>query len=240
NKNFKSLFTYFKKADRRNERLIKSFEVTAKQIQEVSQAQVDNLGGFEESVEELKNFTTSLLTEQEEVHAALADIKNENKELVNTMAAHNKTFKDIFGTELTSELSGIKTYLGDLNKGFDQVGQSIGTLPDALHVINQTHAENKTLLTDRLDDLKEFNRTFNNHLKKHTTESENFDRRMQEATSTFDQMAAKNNQLITDINKMVTKVNQNYNYRTRILATSVDELIIMLQRYIVNFICTLC
>lgn len=234
NKNFKLLFTYFKKADRRNERLIESFEVTANQIQEVSQAQVENLGTFEESVEELKNFTTSLLTEQEEVHAALADIKNENKELVNTMAAHNKTFKDIFGTELSAELSGIKTYLGDLNKGFDQVGQSIGTLPDALHVINQTHAENKTLLTDRLDDLKEFNRTFNNHLKKHTTESENFDRRMQEATSTFDQMAAKNNQLITDINQMVTQVNQNYNDRDRKLETSVDVLKDTLASYVAN------
>src|SRR5699024_340424 len=55
NKNFDSLFSYFKKADQRNERLLKSFEKSTGKMEEVSQAQIDSLSGFNESVGELKN-----------------------------------------------------------------------------------------------------------------------------------------------------------------------------------------
>lgn len=234
NKNFNSLFSYFKKSDRRHERLVDSFENTTNKMQEVSQAQIDNFQAFEESVEELKDFTTSILTEQEDVHESLADIKSESKELVKAIDVHNETFKKIFGYGLSAELAGIKSYLGELTKGFDKVGNSIGTLPDALEVINQTQAEHKTLLSERLDDLKEFNRTFNNHLKNHTVESENFDNRMRETASTFDQMGSKNNQLINEIKHMMAQVHQNFTERDRQLETNVELLKDTLANYIAN------
>lgn len=234
NKNFNSLFSYFKKSDRRHERLVDSFENTTNKMQEVSQAQIDNFQAFEESVEELKDFTTSILTEQEDVHESLADIKSESKELVKAIDVHNETFKKIFGYGLSAELAGIKSYLGELTKGFDKVGNSIGTLPDALEVINQTQAEHKTLLSERLDDLKEFNRTFNNHLKNHTVESENFDNRMRETASTFDQMGSKNNQLINEIKHMMDQVHQNFTERDRQLETNVELLKDTLANYVAN------
>jgi len=234
NNNFNSLFSYFKKSDRRHERLVDSFDQSFKRVQDVSQKQLDSFEVFDDSVEALKDFTTSLLTEQEAVHTSLADITNENKVLVSTMAEHNDTFKAVFGNELSSELSGIKSYLGDLIKGFDNVGHAMGSLPEALDIINQTQAEHKHLLSERFDDLKEFNRTFDNHLKNHTTESKTFENHMREATSTFEQMTSANNQLISDIKQTISKVNSGFSDRDRQLEKNVDILKETLSNYVAN------
>src|SRR5699024_11845115 len=108
NNNFNSLFSYFKKSDRRHERLVDSFDQSFKRVQDVSQKQLDSFEVFDDSGEALKDFTTSLLTEQEAVHKSLATMTKDNKVLVSTMAEHNDTFKAVFGNELSSELSGIK------------------------------------------------------------------------------------------------------------------------------------
>jgi|SRR5690625_640887 len=234
NKNFNSLFSYFKKSDRRHERLVDSFDQSFKRVQDVSQKQLDSFDAFDDSVENLKDFTTSLLTEQETIHTSLADINNENKVLVDTMAKHNDTFKDVFGNELNSELSGIKSYLGNLIKGFDNIGHAIGSLPEALDIINQTQAEHKHLLSERFDDLKEFNRTFDNHLKNHTTESKTFENHIREAVSTFEQMTSSNNQLISDIKQTISKVNSGFSERDRQLERNVDILKETLSHYVAN------
>src|SRR5690625_467457 len=48
NKNFASLFTYFKKTDRKNERMAEAFEQTTQKSQEVAQTQIDSLQQFAE------------------------------------------------------------------------------------------------------------------------------------------------------------------------------------------------
>lgn len=234
NKNFKSLFNYFKKSDRRNERLVETFENTITKMNEVTQAQIDNFKVYEESVDELKEFTSSVLVEQQGVNDSLTDIKNENKNLVDTMGEHNRTFKKVFGSDLETELSGIKSYLNELRKGFDTVGNSIGTLPDALDVINKTQAEYKTLLTDRFDDLKEFNRTFNNHLKSHSTYSDNLNSQMNKASTTFEQMASKNNKLLNNINETNLQVKKTFSERDRQIDTNVEMLKSTLANYVAN------
>lgn len=234
NKNFEALFSYFKKSDRRNERLVETFEHSLGKMQGVSQAQIDSFQAFDASADDLKNFTSSLLTEQEEVLQSFSDIRDEHQSLVKTMGTHNETFKHIFGSDLSTELAGIKKYLNDLNNGFDKVDHSMGALPGALEVIHQTQAEQKTWLSDRLDDLKDFNQTFNQHLKRHTTETNNFEQQMRDVSSTFEQMAEKNNQLIRDINQTVSQMERTFSNRERQLESNVEMMKDTLAQYVAN------
>src|SRR5690625_981223 len=224
NENFASLFSYFQKIDRKNERIATVFEQTYEKIQDVSQAQVDSLQTFDASVTELKEFTASLLEGQADVRDALENIVQKTHGLVDTIGAYQRALKEIFGDDLGARLSGIATYLGELSKGFDRVGESITTLPEALEVINQTQAEHKHLLADRFQELKHFNQTFHDHLKKHETDSISFEKHMRDAASTYELMATKNNQLISEINRMVTDMNQTFTDREQKLESNVGAL----------------
>src|SRR5699024_7604029 len=142
--------------------------------------------------------------------------------------------KQVFGSDLSSKLTGIITNLGDLSKDFDKMGGSISQLPQALEVINQTQAEYKYLLSDRFDELKEFNRTFNNHLKAHSEESKAFERQMQEAAQTYEKLGMQNNQLIHEINKTISQINQSFQQRENQVDASVDVLKNTLSNYVAN------
>lgn len=232
NENFDSLFSYFKNLDRKNERMVKAFENTFEKVKEVSTAQVDTLDKFDESVVDLKTFTSSILQEQKSVQDTFDRIMHQCNELTNKMEAHNKDFKQVFGSDLHSELSGISSYLGQLTKDFDRLGESIVQLPQALEVINRTQAEHKHLLSDRFEELKEFNRNFNEHLKKHVTDSMAFEKHMQEASQTYEQVGMKNNQLIQEINSTITQMNQVFHNKENQLEASVGILKDTLSSYV--------
>src|SRR5699024_8404426 len=203
--------------------MTEAFEHTYNNIQNVSEAQVQSLHEFDASVTELKDFTSSLLEGQADVRKTLENIIHRTEQLVNTMGAHHRTFKEIFGDDLPIQLSSISTYLEDLKKGFDHVGESIGTLPEALEVINQTQTEHRHLLADRFRELKEFNQTFSHHLKNHENEAANFTTQMRKTASTFEQMATKNSELIHDIHRMLDKVNQLFSQRDQQLDANVSS-----------------
>ncbi|MFB4168299.1 MotA/TolQ/ExbB proton channel family protein [Virgibacillus sp. JSM 102003] len=234
NDNFDSLFSYFKRMDGKNERMAKAFENTYEKVKEVSTAQMDTLNQFEESVVELKSFTSSIMEGQESIQAAFEKITQKNNDLANKMDAHNKEFKQVFGSDLSSKLAGIISYIGELSKQFDKMGDSIVQLPHALEVINQTQTEYKYLLTDRFDELKEFNRTFNSHLKAHSEESKAFERQVNEATHTYEKIGMQNNQLINDINKTISQMNNMFNQRENQLEVNVDVLKNTLSNYVAN------
>src|SRR5690625_2971937 len=196
NKNFDSLFSYFKKMDSRNERMTKAFEHTYEKINEASAAQLKTLSHFEESVEDVKNFTSSLLEEQKTMQDAFEKIEQKVTTLADQMGTHNKEFKKLFGDDITGKLTGIITYLRELSDDFDKMGSSLTKLPDALDIINQTQAEYKHLLSDRFQELKEFNRTFNDHLQTHAQDSRSFERNIQEASRSYEQIGMKNNEMI--------------------------------------------
>ncbi|QKY68667.1 MotA/TolQ/ExbB proton channel family protein [Lentibacillus sp. CBA3610] len=232
NNNFDSLFSYFKKMDGKNERMAKAFENTYERVKDVSQAQMDTLNQFEESASELKSFTSSIMEEQQAIHSKFEKITQQSHDLAETMAAHNKEFKQIFGTDVSSKLTGIISQIGELSKDFERIGGPISQLPQALDVINQTQAEYKYLLADRFDELKEFNRTFNNHLKAHSEESKAFERQVQEATQTYEKLGMQNNQLIQDINKTISQMNNTFNQRENQVEASVDILKNTLSNYV--------
>lgn len=225
NKNFDQLFSYFKKMDQRNEQMARTFEHTHKKIEEVSTIQIDTLTHFEDTVVDLKTFTSSILDGQQ-------TISTESQRLVRHMEEQNKEFKQIFGKDLGTKLAGITTYLSELSNGFDRLGGSIVQLPDALETINQAQTEYKHLLSDRFDELKQFNQDFNNHLKAHTADSLSFEKHVREATNTYEQLGTRNKQLLADINTTISKMNNTFNQKENQLEANVSILKDTLSNYV--------
>ncbi|MGM8364354.1 MotA/TolQ/ExbB proton channel family protein [Virgibacillus sp. W0181] len=207
NKNFDTLFSYFKKVDGKNERMVKAMEHTHENIKEVANAQVNTLAQFETSVEELKEFILSIVETQQSLQDSFQKMNHKSSDLVEKMGEHNKEFKNVFGGNLSSQLAGIVSNLSELSKDFDMLENAIKGLPEALDIINQTQAEYKHLLSDRFDELKEFNRSFNNHLKSHADESRNFEKQLHDASQTYEQMSLKNSQLLSEMNTMISHMN---------------------------------
>lgn len=234
NHNFDSLFSYFKKMDGRNEQLAKLFENTYEKIKKVAVTQMDTLNEFENAVSELKDFISSIMKGQDHIQDSFQNVIQKSNDMVDKMTHHNKEFKQVFGEDLSSQLSGIRSYIGELSKDFDQFGHSIVKLPQALEVINETQAEYRHLLSDRFEELKEFNRSFSNHLKVHTSDSALFERNMHEASKTYEQVGVKNNQLINDINETITEMGHAFNRRENQMEVSVGILKDTLTKYVAS------
>ncbi|API93598.1 MULTISPECIES: MotA/TolQ/ExbB proton channel family protein [unclassified Virgibacillus] len=234
NENFATLFTYFKRMDSHNERQMKAFEQTYEKIKATTALQIDGFQSFEASMEDMKQFTSSLLDEQASMQHAFSTVNEKTKQLVTQMDLQNKEFKSIFGADLSTKLTGIIQQLNELSREFDKMGDSLTQLPSALEVIHQTQAEYKHLLSDRFQELKEFNRTFSNHIKSHATNTMTFEKHMQEAASSFDQIAMKNGQLLQEINRTISQITQSLQQRENQWDNSVHILKDTLANYIHN------
>ncbi|MBU9723582.1 MULTISPECIES: MotA/TolQ/ExbB proton channel family protein [Bacillaceae] len=234
NKNFDHLFTYFNNMDKRNERMASAFQETYNKISEMSKTQMETLNQFDESVGDWKNYIASISDKQDAIHGAFERVIGQSDNLVKLMKENNKQFKSIFGDDVSSKLTGISTYLRELKGDFDKLGNSIVQLPDALETINSTQAEYKHLLSDRFDDLKQFNQEFNNHLKNHYADSKAFEKQLNDATNSFDQMGMKNSQLLNEINRVITQMTDSFNHRESQIESSVGVLKDILSRYVNN------
>lgn len=232
NKNFKTLFTYFKNIDRKNERMTAAFENSHEKIQQVSEAQIKTLHEFDHSIKDLKAFTSAIVKEQRNVGTSLGEVNRKTGELVEKMNHHNDELKHIFGHDLSSNVAGVASNLKELKGGFDQVGHSIGQLPQALEVINQTQAEFRHILSDRFQELRQFNQTFGDHLKAHAADSQSFEKRLHDTMHTYEQIGMKNNQLIQEINHMIIQMDQVLNKRENQVEMSVGVLKDTLASYV--------
>ncbi len=110
----------------------------------------------------------------------------------------------------------------------------------------------KHLLSDRFRELEEFNRiniccltvfvslrnliehTFSEHLRDHSTQSTAFEQNVVEASRTYEQMGMKNNQVITEMNAVLAKMNQSFQQRERQLDAGVDLLKETITNYVAN------
>lgn len=234
NKNFATLFSYFKRMDSHNERQVKAFEQTYEKIKEATVSQMDMLQNFLNSTEEVKKFTSSLLDEQASLHQNFTAIQEKSKQLVVQMESQNSEFRSIFGADLSTKLSGVIEQLHGLSREFDKMGDGLTQLPNALEVINQTQAEYKHLLSDRFQELKEFNRTFSNHIKSQATNTMAFEKHLQQTISSFEQIAMKNSQLLQEINGAISQMTQTHQQRENLLDNSVHVLKDTLANYVHN------
>src|SRR5699024_5196758 len=121
NKNFDTLFAYFKKNEQKNERMAHAFEQTDEKMNTLTDPQIEAMGNVEESTSSLKTFTSDIFDGQEGLHDAYGKIQQETHQLVENMALHNDTFKRIFGSDLSTKLSGLLTYIRTLSGGFDKM-----------------------------------------------------------------------------------------------------------------------
>ncbi|WNF38540.1 MotA/TolQ/ExbB proton channel family protein [Bacillaceae bacterium IKA-2] len=234
NKNFDQLFIYFYKMDSRNERMTSAFTETYKKVAELSNSQTETLNQFQTSVVELKDYFSSIANRQESIHATFERTVAQSDNLVRMMKENNKQFKGIFGDDVSSKLSGINTYLKELRNDFDKLGNSIVMLPDALETISLAQGEYKNLLSDRFDELKQFNKDFNNHLKAHSTDSQLFEKHLNDASRSYQQVGVKNSQLLSEINRTVTQMTDSFNHREKGIESSVGVLKDTLSRYVAN------
>ena len=234
NKNFDQLFSYFKKTDERNERMAMTFENAYKRIEEALSAQIDTLNHFEDTSTDLKTFTSSIVQGQQTVVDSLEKSNKESHHLVDQMKEQNRAFKQVFGSDLSSKLLGITSYLSELSKHFDKLEESFVHLPGALQTINDTQAEYKVLLSDRFDDLKHFNIDFNNHLKIHSVDSSTFEKHMLEATKTYEHVGIQNKQLLNDINVAISQMNGAFNQRENQVEANVGILKDTLSKYVTS------
>ncbi|GIO25870.1 hypothetical protein J43TS3_04810 [Ornithinibacillus bavariensis] len=234
NENFASLFTYFQRAEEKHEKMVQTVEGTYEKMKDVSDTQLNSLHQIETVVSDLKQFTSSVLHVQKGIQESFTKMNQQSDQLVQKMDLHNKEFKQIFGSDLSSRLAGITTYLGELAQDFNRFGESLAGLPEALQVINNTQSEYRHLLADRFEELKHFNRTFSNHLKDHTTDSLAFERHLREATKTYEQVGIKNNQLIQEIDTKISCLNQVFNQRDSQLESSINTLKDTFTNYVTN------
>lgn len=234
NKNFDQLFSYFYKMDQRNEKMTSAFIETYKKIKDVSTSQTETLNHFQNSVIDLKDYFSSVASRQESIHGSFERVTAQNDNLVKIMKENNQQFKAIFGEDLSSKLTGINIYLKELRHDFDKLGNSIVRLPDALETINTAQVEYKSLLSDRLDELKQFNQEFNNHLKAHSMDSQAFEKHLNDATRSYEQIGMKNNQLLGEIDRTISQMTDSFNHREKGLESSVGILKDTLSRYVAN------
>lgn len=232
NNNFDRMFTYFEQNDKRQERVMSRFEQTYDQIEQVQTAQLHSFTTFDGTVEQLKDFTTNSLQEQKEIQPALQAITDEIHRLATSMEEHQTTLTDIFGDDLHTSLASMTSYISELAKGFDQVGQSIVTLPKALDVINDTQAKHKDLLTDRFQELKDFNERFHHHIEQHANQSTTFEQQIREASQSYEQMTEKNRELMQEINRMIENIKQTFSQRDHELESNVTMVKDTLANYV--------
>ncbi|OIJ19457.1 hypothetical protein BKP45_13515 [Anaerobacillus alkalidiazotrophicus] len=234
NKNFDQLFSYFYKMDQRNEKMTAAFTETYKKVSDLTNSQTETLNEFQTSVSDLKDFFSTISERQEAMYGAFERMNVQSDNLVKLMKENNRQFKGIFGDDLSSKLLGITTYLKELRKDFDRLGTSIVRLPEALDMINRAQEEYKSLLSGRFDELKQFNQDFSNHLKVHTVDSQTFEKNLNDASRSYEQIGIKNQQLLNEINRTITQITDSFNHRENQIEASVGVLKDTLSRYVAN------
>ncbi|WP_227937568.1 MotA/TolQ/ExbB proton channel family protein [Alkalihalobacillus deserti] len=234
NKNFDQLFSYFYKMDQRNEKMTSAFTETYKKIDELSTSQIETMNQFQHSVVDLKDYFSSIAGRQESIHAAFERMNVQSDQLVKTMKDNNQQFERIFGDDVSSKLSGINTHLSDLRNDFYKLGNFIERLPDELETINRAQGDYKNLLSNRFDELKQFNHEFHNHLKAHSTNSQAYEKYLNDASRFYEQLGTNNQQLLNEINRTMTQMTDSFIHRENQMESSVGVLKDTLGKYVAN------
>ncbi|WP_209121287.1 MotA/TolQ/ExbB proton channel family protein [Alkalihalobacillus sp. BA299] len=234
NKNFDQLFNYFYKMDQRNERMTSAFTETYKKIDELATAQMETMNEFQHSVVDVKDYFSSVAKRQEAMSGAFERMNAQSENLVKLMTDNNQQFERIFGNDVSSKLTGINTYLNELRSAFHTLGTAVARLPDALETVNKAQGEYRNLLSYRFDELKQFNYEFTNHLKVHSANSQAFEKYLNNASRSYEQLGVNNHQLLQEINRTITQMSDSLNQREKQFDASVDALKESLSRYVVN------
>lgn len=234
NKNFTTLFAYFKQSDERNERMLHTFEKTAETTQKVQAAQITSLTTFDTAVDDLKHFTTNMLEEQQTMHSTFDEIAEKMIIFTTSIQDHETALTTVMTDTLQPSLRELSKQMEASEKGFAVIGKNITTLPEALKVINDTHQANKTLLENRMAELTAFNETFSEHIQNHATESHTLDEQVRQAATSFEQMNQTQQNLLQEMNRAQEQMKNKFTERDQQLNTNVTLVKDTLTNYATN------
>ncbi|MCL7748448.1 MotA/TolQ/ExbB proton channel family protein [Halalkalibacter alkaliphilus] len=234
NKNFDQLFSYFYKMDQRNEKMTSAFTETYKKVAELTNSQTETMNHFQHSVEDLRDFFSSVSHRQESIYASFEKMISQSDQFARLMKENNQKFERIFGEDVSSKLFEMNSYLRELRNDFHTLGNSVVRLPDALETVNKAQSEYKSLLSYRFDELKQFNLDFSNHLQTHSSNAQALESYMNDVSRSYEQLGMKNNQLLSDINRMITQMSDSFNHKENQIELSVSALKDTLSKYVVN------
>ncbi|HLS06811.1 MAG TPA: MotA/TolQ/ExbB proton channel family protein [Bacillota bacterium] len=231
NENFASLINYFKGVDERNEYIASRLEQTFVNVEKTTESQERIGEQIEATVENMKQFSTSLLDHQKSIERQLTTVNRSLGEVAEEIKLHNNEFKRLFGDDVSKRLENVGQYVYDLAKQFDRLDESLFYLPEALQEVSQAYTTHKQLMDDRFHELKHFNETFHEHLRNHHIESVAFDQQLKQAKGSFEQIARENNQLLQTIGRTVGQFNDSFYEKEQTLELAVNRLQQTLEEY---------
>ncbi|WP_088106139.1 MotA/TolQ/ExbB proton channel family protein [Halalkalibacter urbisdiaboli] len=234
NKHFDQLFSYFYKMDQRNEKMTSAFTETYQKISELTNAQTETMNHFQHSVENVKDFFSSVAQRQEAIHVAFENMNVQSEQLVNMMKENNQQFDRVFGDDVSSKLSEMNTYVRELRQDFHTLGNSIARLPNALETINKAQGDYKNLLSYRFDELKQFQYEFNQHLHVQASNTQAFENYLNDVTRSSEQLGMKNSQLLQDMNRIITQMSDSFLHRENQFESSIVALKDTLSKHVAN------
>jgi Na+/phosphate symporter len=101
-------------------------------------------------------------------------------------------------------------------------------------VINRAQGENKNLLSNRFNELKQLNHEFHNHLKTHSVNTGAYEKYLKDASRYYDQLGTNNQQLLSEINRTITQMSDSFTHRENQLESNVAVLKDTLSRYVAS------
>ncbi|WP_217585773.1 MotA/TolQ/ExbB proton channel family protein [Lentibacillus saliphilus] len=213
NHNFASLFSYFKKTDAKNERMTQAFENIQDKAEDTAQVQKETLERFQTTATGLQAFMSSIVDNQTAVKGSFEQIHKETQTLVNQMSSHTKTLQQALGNDVTTQLRGVVLNLEAVKRGFEYLSPALNKLPDTLAAINQTQDDYRHLLGERFEELKTFNRSLADHLEAYGNQTRAFENKYEQATQSNEQFVRHSQQLIQQINDIMTALNETFSRR---------------------------
>ncbi|GAE28119.1 hypothetical protein JCM9140_4314 [Halalkalibacter wakoensis JCM 9140] len=234
NKNFDQLFSYFYKMDQRNEKMTSAFTETYNKVSELTTSQTETMNQFQHSVEDIRDFFSSIAQRQESIYSSFEKMIGQTEHFTKLMKDNNTKFERVFGEDMSSKLFEMNSYLRELRNDFHTLGNSVVRLPEALENANKAQADYKHLLTYRFDELKQFNQDFSNQLQVQSANSQAFEKHVNEASRSFDQLGAKNNQVLTEMNRVLTQMSDMFQHKESQIDASVIALKETLSKYVTN------
>ncbi|WP_237563690.1 hypothetical protein [Halalkalibacter okhensis] len=234
NKNFDQLFSYFYKMDQRNEKMTSAFTETYKKVADLTNSQTETMNQFQHSVEDLRDFFSSISKRQEAIYSSFEKGIAQSDQFAKLVKEHNQKFERIFGEDVSSKLFEMNSYLRELRNDFHTLGNSVVRLPDALDSVNKAQGDYKSLLSYRFDELKQFNLEFSNQLQAHSSNAQSLDKYVSEITRSYEQLGMKNNQVLNDINRILTQMSDSFDHKESQLESNVTALKDSLSNYVTN------
>lgn len=231
NDNFDQLFTFITESEQRQQKSLKLFEQTYENITAANRHQTETIHTLSDTMASFKTFSEDLLTEQQKISQTMQNIHQESRKFTEQLEGHNQRLSKIFGNHLSDQIGNVAQNVHTLAGHFHRMEDAFNRLPSALEAIDETQEEYRYLLAERFREIERFNESFQNHLRQHSEETINFDTKLREALTSFDQVEKRNYELLNELHRVAQELMQGYQRRDQ----DQETMLRMLQDALANY-----